>query len=172
MKKLIKELHSYFEKQKELDQTIVDQHQLKRDLMPEKLLALHVELGEMLNDWGQFKFWKVSPEVKATLLEEYVDAFHFLLSIGNEIEFDGIYFIRLSEYEVSVVDQALKVFELVTTFNYVLKRQQEHNLKLQYANLLSSFLRLGELVGLTAEDVRVAYDEKNQVNYERQASGY
>lgn len=47
-----------FETQDVLDKRIVKEHGLEgRDLLPEKILALQVELGECANEWRKFKFW-------------------------------------------------------------------------------------------------------------------
>src|SRR5690625_2846559 len=99
-------LEKLFQAQKELDDRIIKEKGLKgRDLLDKKILALQVELGELANEWEMFKFWKENPEprnycmaceipeVEAhdchnSLLEEYVDSLHFILSIGLEMDFD------------------------------------------------------------------------------------
>lgn len=51
-------LTKLFETQKILDQRIIKQHGLEgQDLLPQKILALQVELGECANEWRGFKFW-------------------------------------------------------------------------------------------------------------------
>lgn len=52
------DLSKLFEMQRELDERIVRDKGLEgRDLLPEKILALQVELGELANEWRGFKFW-------------------------------------------------------------------------------------------------------------------
>jgi dimeric dUTPase (all-alpha-NTP-PPase superfamily) len=47
-----------FELQKELDERIVREKGLEgQDLLPMKILALQVELGELANCWRGFKYW-------------------------------------------------------------------------------------------------------------------
>lgn len=49
-------LKPLFEKQWQLDQYIIKQKNLKgQDLLPNKILALQVELGELANEWRGFK---------------------------------------------------------------------------------------------------------------------
>lgn len=56
-----------FETQDILDKRIVKEKGLEgKDLLPEKILALQVELGELANEWRGFKFWSEnkSPRTK------------------------------------------------------------------------------------------------------------
>lgn len=54
-------LQELFSIQKQLDERIVKEHRLEgQDLLPKKLLALQVELGELANEWRGFKFWRVN----------------------------------------------------------------------------------------------------------------
>lgn len=56
-------LTKLFKTQKGLDAKIVYQKVLEgRDLLPEKILALQVELGELANEWRGFKFWSEDVE--------------------------------------------------------------------------------------------------------------
>ncbi|QKI80565.1 dUTP diphosphatase [Kroppenstedtia eburnea] len=51
-------LAKLFELQKELDDRIIDKKGLKgQNLLPNKILALQVELGELANEWRGFKHW-------------------------------------------------------------------------------------------------------------------
>jgi dimeric dUTPase (all-alpha-NTP-PPase superfamily) len=54
--------------QKELDARIEKEHGLEgKDLLPEKILALQVELGELANEWRGFKFWKRNPKPRTKI---------------------------------------------------------------------------------------------------------
>lgn len=51
-------LQKLFEMQAKLDKKIVEEKGLEgQDLLPKKILALQVELGELANEWRGFKFW-------------------------------------------------------------------------------------------------------------------
>lgn len=108
-------LSKLFEKQRQLDEHIMDEHpELKgQDNLDWKILALQVELGECANEWRGFKKWSKDQEphiqkivvqcvlcnewtdyphevegvtrTRYPLLEEYADGLHFALSIGLEI---------------------------------------------------------------------------------------
>jgi len=56
-------LTKLFEMQRELDERIVKEKGLEgQDLLPQKILALQVELGECANEWRGFKFWSQDQE--------------------------------------------------------------------------------------------------------------
>lgn len=80
------DLKNLFIMQEKLDQHIMEQHNLYgKPLFSEKLLALQVEIAELANETRCFKFWSNrGPSSKETILEEYVDCLHFILTIGLE----------------------------------------------------------------------------------------
>lgn len=60
-----------FETQRLLDASIIEKKGLQgRDLLPEKILALQVELGECANEWRGFKFWSENQEPR---VEEWIE---------------------------------------------------------------------------------------------------
>lgn len=64
-------LTKLFEMQRELDERIVKEKGLEgKDLLPQKILALQVELGECANEWRGFKFWSNRQEPKMFPLEQ------------------------------------------------------------------------------------------------------
>ncbi|WP_313800720.1 dUTP diphosphatase [Cytobacillus sp.] len=157
-----------FAMQKGLDQHIESQHQLENeDLFDRKILALLVELGELANETRCFKFWSVKPSSsKETILEEFVDGVHFILSLGLECGFEQkIDFIEKKEVEESINDQFLIVFEKVSQFKKCKCLEK-------YQELFQAYIHLGELLGFHAEDIEKAYMDKNEVNYQRQKEGY
>lgn len=61
------DLSKLFEMQRELDERIVRDKGLEgQDLLPQKILALQVELGELAQNWRGFKFWSEDREPKKT----------------------------------------------------------------------------------------------------------
>ena len=51
-------LEKLFDMQRELDERIIREKGLiGQDLLPNRILALQVELGELANEWRGFKFW-------------------------------------------------------------------------------------------------------------------
>lgn len=62
-------LSKLFETQRKLDERIVKEKGLEgQDLLPMKILALQVELGELANEWRGFKFWSEDriPRIEVT----------------------------------------------------------------------------------------------------------
>lgn len=158
--------HALFEKQQQLDQYIQGKHGLQQEnLIPRKILAFQVELGELANETRCFKFWSLKPAAeKDVILEEYVDGLHFLMSIGLE---KGCVFDTLSPGEVvtDLCDQFQEVYGLTSRFE---REVTEEN----YRRLFAGFLALGLRLELKEEEVMAAYWEKNSVNHQRQDQGY
>jgi dimeric dUTPase (all-alpha-NTP-PPase superfamily) len=48
----------------------------------------------------------------------------------------------------------------------------QQNAKVEVVDLLHFTISLAQVLGMTPEDVHAAYTKKNQVNHDRQASGY
>lgn len=103
---------------------------------------------------------------KNPLLEEYVDCLHFILSIGNDLYFDWNFDWDILE---SDEDDITKQFE--NTFEAVLDLSKTID-TYEVMVLFEEFYILGLLLGFTWEDIERAYCKKNQVNYERQKTGY
>ncbi|MCZ0754332.1 dUTP diphosphatase [Anoxybacillus sp. J5B_2022] len=194
------DLSKLFEMQRELDERIVREKGLEgQSLLPNKILALQVELGELANEWRGFKYWSKNQQPRLwayrkcpcggewcdeygcqdggllaynPLLEEYVDALHFALSIGLEIKHD------VTQYNYYSWDKYVSITELISTLIktcYVIGEELHHDLQTQiqmYILFLCRFITLGEKLGFTWEQVEEAYMKKNAVNHHRQESGY
>ena len=80
-------LNPLFRKQAELDEYIVKRKNLEgHDLLKMKTVALICELYEFANEARFFKYWSNDTNPKRdTLLEEYVDMIHFVISIANDL---------------------------------------------------------------------------------------
>lgn len=100
------------------------------------------------------------------LLEEYVDALHFILSIGLDIAEPDIVNLRDVDGEENIIEQFIEVFDRVRGLYFF-----EYDI-FEYESLLAQFIKLGEMLGFTWEEVEAAYVNKNQVNHQRQESGY
>jgi dimeric dUTPase (all-alpha-NTP-PPase superfamily) len=188
-------LAKLFELQRELDARIVRENGLEgQDLLPQKILALQVELGELAQEWRGFKYWSedrvprtrvlvgrttddigfkdIGPEhIKNPLLEEYVDCLHFILSIGLEFEQDE------REDLPDLLDIQKDIDDTLTAFAECFNRASDlqmfrDTVDLDWKDLMQTFIRLGKLLGFTWDEVEQAYLAKNAVNHERQANGY
>ena len=196
-------LQKLFTTQKLLDNRIVDEHKLHgQDLLPQKILALQVELAELAQNWRGFKFWSKDQEprinirvcetcgeylcdtqdscdscdyigapsepiIKNPLLEEYCDCLHFILSIGNELDFtiDEINTDEYIKFE-SVTKQFTESFILNLWVGY-----EKENIN-HYKELFKTFLGLGEMLGFTWSEIEKSYYAKNAINHTRQDNKY
>ncbi len=120
------------------------------------------------------------------LLEEYVDCLHFILSIGNEIikkygkdlkELvlnDEILIDTSSKKEIDITNQFNMLF-LNTTSLYISTIDEYYDYEDSigiFNELFESFIGLGEMLGFTWNQIEQAYFDKNEVNHNRQATGY
>lgn len=159
-------LDEYFTKQQMLDTNILQTKRLVLHdaITTKKLIAFKQEFGELLQRLPEvFKFWSNKQNaLDYDTVEEWVDGFHFLLSIGLDkgynkhvtvIETGNYDDLTLQELtlemymgEVDTLEDYLTLFEMYLTFIY----------KLGFGN----------------EAIRQAYDNKNAENFKRQATGY
>lgn len=160
-------LQQLFTMQRQLDQHIEDKHELhKEDLIPRKLLALLVEMGELANETRCFKFWSVKPPAEDTvILEEFVDGVHFILSLGIEKGYDDLTELPNAKASDSKTAQFLQVFAQVAAF-------EQDQSKENYVDMFVSYMTLGDMFGFSAEHIEKAYISKNEVNFKRQEQGY
>jgi len=197
-----------FKMQEVLDNKIHQEKGLSREETFEKrILALLVEVGEMLNEWQGFKYWKENNEPKIfvpnaddecevcfgnpveikegkitsfcdncdgvgvhfhnPLLEEHVDDLHFILSLGNDL---GISDLKYQEptKKKDLVGQVLDLYDMISVFRILSgEKQKDH-----YHKVFSQFIRIGQQMGFTMEQVYEAYKSKNEINFKRLSEGY
>jgi dimeric dUTPase (all-alpha-NTP-PPase superfamily) len=184
-------LTKLFDMQRTLDARIVEQHGLQgQDLLPQKILALQVELGECANEWRGFKFWSSrqtptepkfnwkpnedgsnlewNPEYgyeSHPLLEEYIDCLHFILSIGLDLDIDIYAFGIVAVTSDSVIESFSSVFDAITLFS-------EDFDDWEYEQMFDRFAGLGKMLGFSTETIEEAYMTKNKINHERQDTNY
>jgi len=157
---------SLYNMQEQLDQYIKDNHQLTSDeLFEKKILALFVELGELANETRCFKFWSLKdPSPRETILEEYVDGIHFILSLGLDAGF-----------EVEEVKHQPFKGELTDLFNQLYRAidyyRDDRSIE-TYLTVFGLFLTLGSELGFTDKEVQTAYIDKNEENFKRQDEQY
>jgi len=183
-------LQKLFEAQAELDEHIEKKHPRKEgeDRLSKKILALQVELAECAQESRCFKYWSNDQEPrirvydkqksridktvwKNPLLEEFVDCLHFILSIGNQIEFDQ----EIDDRYISdsITRQFNFIFEDVSKLMKSIRmRNPKDDLKAWYEMIIEGIIGLGEMLGFTWEQIEESYFEKNRLNHERQNNGY
>lgn len=152
--------------QQQLDAYIADNHKLKgKDLFNEKYLALLVELGELANETRCFKYWSNKKRsADETILDEYVDGVHFLLSIGLEKSY------RYTGEEVQITETS-QTKQFNNIFTEAAHFKNDPSLE-RYITLFLEYLKLGKILGYSEAEIQESYFKKNEVNFERQNTGY
>lgn len=160
-------IEKLYKMQQALDCHIEEQHGLlSENLIDRKVLALLVELGELANETRCFKFWSLKPASEhKVILEEFVDGIHFILSLGIETECKQAEIADDYLPSCTLSEQFLAIYSAVDEFR---KSPGEK----PYANLFREYMGLAAMLGFSGDDIMKAYMEKNEVNYERQRSGY
>ena len=192
-------LQKLFEMQAKLDADITAHHPVQEgeNRLEKKVLALLVELGECAQEWRGFKFWSNDQEprlieceecggdkikglyddeecfcdnAKHPLLEEYVDCLHFILSIGNDLNFEYEEFL---DRNFTIDGGINRVFVGVSnSVSEILSNYKTDFGRYYLYDALRQFMKLGRLLGFTEEQIEQAYYDKNKVNFERQEQGY
>lgn len=159
-------LANLFQLQENLDEHIRKEHCLHGEsLISKKILALQVELAELANETRCFKFWSnKKASDKETILEEYVDCLHFILTLGLEKGFTDIQ-LEDKELQCDITSQFLNLY--IDINDFIICSSKDH-----YITLFEDFLILGKMLGFTTLETEEAYYIKNNVNHKRQDEGY
>lgn len=160
------QLKDLFAVQKKLNERIVEEHQLDpATLKNKKYLALLTELGELANETRCFKYWSVKPpSPREKILEEYVDCFHFILTIGLDNGYEAI----TPEYPFEIEDLTTHFINLFLAVNELVAISSINS----YEVLVEDFFALGVALGLSWDEVVEAYLAKNEINHQRQDHRY
>jgi dimeric dUTPase (all-alpha-NTP-PPase superfamily) len=160
------ELTPLLAEQAKLDAHIQQQHQVSYASTREKrILALLVEVGEMINETKTFKFWSTKPSAeKPIILDEYADGLHFLLSLSIEVQS------RKTLYDIATLSKTLTQ-ATIDVFQAISDLSKTFTIS-ALENSFQSYLNLIPLLGFTSEEVVAAYFQKLGVNYTRQKNAY
>ena len=160
------ELKPLINEQAKLDAHIQSQHQVTyANTRDKRILALLVEIGEMINETKTFKFWSKKPSAeKPIILDEYADGLHFLMSLSIEVQSQKMNY-EIQPLQVTLTQATILVFQHVSELS-----KHWHVKHLESA--FQAYLNLIPLLGFTADDVVQAYFKKLGVNYTRQQNAY
>ncbi|EOQ15399.1 hypothetical protein KQ3_05868 [Bacillus cereus B5-2] len=164
-------IQKIFEAQDKLDRKVVEVHGLQeKNLTGDVTQALYTELGELSNEIGFFKYWKKNKkDDKARQFDEWADCLHFIVSLGNK--YDHVELILGTNRTFKIAENFI---EHEYSFHKLLSKmyKADYSCIFEYSDALSALLAIGKKMGMSGEDMEKAYFEKNQVNYDRLASGY
>jgi dimeric dUTPase (all-alpha-NTP-PPase superfamily) len=191
--------------QAKLDEYFEKHDQSER--IKKKIFSLIIEHAEMANEKPEiFKFWSSNPQgnsaktaaryakaynlpviacEKDLVLEELVDMFHFMLSLGNELDISHRV-IELRIVPIATYHEAIElhldfigfVIDLYYLWNSNIRFSEhidtinEERLFHAYLKVLRAFFAIAHELGYTLHQLEEGYYEKNKVNHERQQSGY
>jgi dimeric dUTPase (all-alpha-NTP-PPase superfamily) len=160
------ELTPLLAEQAKLDTHIQQQHQVSYGSTREKrILALLVEVGEMINETKTFKFWSTKPSAeKPIILDEYADGLHFLLSLSIEVQSSKTLY-DIATLSKTLTQATIEVFETISDLSKTFTSGALEKSFQAYLNLIP-------LLGFTSEEVVAAYFQKLGINYTRQKNAY
>ena len=154
------DIKKMLEAQKELDKANMKKGGLTEYPLEMVQTAYRVELGELLQEWKQFKFWKINKgEIdRDKMLEEWADCMHFALSLDNNIYKCESY---TDDFRRAVEDEKILDIYKVIDDCFIVSMFT-----------LSCVIALGLKLGYTLEELEQAYWRKNKINWERIEGGY
>lgn len=130
----------------------------------DRIYAFHTEVHELANEIGFFKFWKLGHEIEEErVLDELVDCFHFLFSIGLAKGYNRI----VREVEPFPMWEDYSMLDMFQ----VLRENRLDNVG-HYQMALSLVLGIGAKLGFSDAAIEKAYKWKNNRNHARQNGGY
>lgn len=154
--------------QLDLDKYINEHHKEtdKEERINKKLLALKQELGEVVQEMPEwFKFWSNKKNNLEAAQKEFADVFHFVISIGNDIEYD---FSKKHAYDVPTA----KPYHFMNWFYQTIEPEYMLLTKRKLGMILSYALSLAKLLEINEEQIEKMYREKWEINFKRQDEGY
>lgn len=159
-------LEELYKLQADLDAEIAKNHNINYEVTRHKRsLALIVEIGELANETRCFKFWSnKEPSPKETIMDEYADGIHFLLSLGIPLN------VKKMEYELVKSDKELTL-QIHEVYKAATSLEENYDLD-HYIDCFQKYLNLALSINMTPEDITNSYKLKLSVNHKRQETNY
>lgn len=165
----VKQLETIMQLQEQLDNKIMKVRVIKNGhnaTLTARFLALIVEIAEFANEQRCFKYWSSKPaSEKNVLLEEYIDGFHFIISIANSLKLPIVNCeVKLTKYK----DLNLAFIEL---FSATIQLFTDKNL-LTFNKWINIYYSIGHFCHFNGDDIFKGYLAKNKINHQRQEQNY
>lgn len=164
------ELNELFKIQEIIENKIKSLSDIEEDSVGEenifdiKFLALQVKTGEIANLTKCYKYYKIKRNIpKEKIIVRYIDGIKFLLSIGNNYEFNVIN--KDSIDKIEKMDNVIKLFSSIfddirDLRKTILQKDYVDSLSI-YIRLFARYVNLGECLGLSFEEVYDYYIKNN-----------
>lgn len=156
--------------QTELDQKIASTRLIQENptILNDKFLALMIEIAEFANEQRCFKYWSSkSASEKSILLEEYIDGFHFIISIVNSCNLAT----EILTFKTNFQDYQNLTLAFLDLFATTLKLQERKDLA-TFEKWFNIYYTIGHKCNFTSDDIFNAYLAKNKINHSRQEQNY
>jgi dimeric dUTPase (all-alpha-NTP-PPase superfamily) len=143
------------------------------DVIPfkETVLAFQVELAELAQETRCFKYWSENKKKSDKVLEEYVDGLHFILQLCILRDYTPRIVPTLAPDVITMfIELSYKAGEIL--FLDIHFEEDTEMITSHLQDLFDYYLHLGNKLGFTLSDIEKAFIEKNEVNHERQNTGY
>lgn len=170
---LRQQIRTMLHMQRDLDKEILSKKGIKKYPYENIKIALIVEIGEMMNELPtKFKHWKsTAADDREKALKEYVDVYHFLLSLCNEYKMTVpkylSYLNDAREYQMRA-EQGDKTILLSKILASLIWNVSEGYID----KAVGSAKLLADALGFTQDEIYKQYLIKNGINHDRQDSGY
>lgn len=164
----------------EIDKLIKDEIDLKKYTYLSLKTCLSIELGELLNEWGEFKYWKRNHVANLSeLLKEWADCMLFGLAILNKkikkikkSDIQYIFYVAENRKEDRKEDRRENTLLLYKDTIFMLSIKDEKFTKYLAMRVISNIISLGVLMGFTLEQLEQIYYVKKQIVLQRIKSNY
>ncbi len=169
-------LKQLFTIQKIVEEEIKDMTNIEENALGEenifdlRFLAFQVKVGELANTTKCYKYLEMSPNIpKEKLIFRYIDAFKFLLSIGNAHNFNIIDEDAISpiEHDDNIIQSFSLVYSEIETLKKLLRNDDFINGLSSYLRLFALYLNVGKILGLTFDEVFDYYNDKYKIYLKR-----
>lgn len=171
------DLEKMLEAQKELEIEICKKANIKKARYIDLKMELCNELSELANEWGGFKYWKLSHKIiDYKLLEEWADCMHIALTLFSmsttKIKKQDLEFIENSTIHVYTTKNINAITSVFLDCYRRISSRQIRVPKPTALALLINVIRIGKMLGYTEEELEKAYYNKRYINIKRVKGGY
>lgn len=144
-----------FELQNLLDESIKNESPVVQSILPQKLLSLEIQIGELASTTECCKnLNNTTFSDKKRILEKYINCLSSILSIGVEKGFTNIE-LNISPHDIDLTEQFLNLFLDIN--DLIVCNSKDH-----YITLLEDFFALSFNLNLELHQIKDAYIQKNK----------